>query len=220
MARLQWDQEGSRLYETGTDRGVLYVMNSSGAYQTGVPWNGLTQVSESPSGAEESAQYADNIKYLALRSEEEYGATIEAFTYPDEFSECDGSREPVEGVLLGQQSRRKFGFCYRTIVGNDTSMNDYGYKLHIVYGCTASPSEKSYQTINDSPEAISLSWEVTATKVAVEGFKPVASLTIDSTKVSAELLEALEKILYGDEANEPRLPMPAEVISLMTPSTP
>ncbi len=218
MTALVWDQIGQRLYETGTDRGVVYPANpaSPGAYNKGVAWNGLTAVTESPSGAEESAQYADNIKYLALRSEEEWAGTIEAFTYPEEFEPCDGSRTIAQGVTVGQQTRRAFCLSYRSLIGNDTEYTDHGYKLHLIYGLTAAPSERSRQTVNDSPEAMGFSWSVNATKIAVPGFKPTASIEIDSTKANAELLASLEAILYGTENTEPRMPLPAEVMTLMT----
>ena len=197
MAKLVWDESGKRLYETGVKMGVLYVQDESGNYPKGVAWNGLTAVNESPSGAEATPLYADDIKYLELRSAEEFGATIEAYTYPDEFEACDGSAEIAVGVKVGQQARKAFGLCYRTIVGNDVEGNDHGYKLHIIYGATAAPSEKAYATVNDSPEAVTFSWEVTCTPVEVEGFKPTASLVIDSTKVEKEKLAALEAKLYG-----------------------
>ena len=215
MAALVWDQTGEKIYETGVDHGVLYIPNALGVYANGYAWNGLTSVSESPSGAEPTAQYADNIKYLNLVSAEEFGATIEAFTYPEEFGQCDGSAAPVEGVLLGQQGRRSFGLAYRTLVGNDLEGTDFGYKLHLIYGATARPSEKAYNTVNDSPEAITFSWELSTTPVSVTGFKPTASITIDSTKTDAADLAALEKILYGAAATEPRLPMPDEVLTLL-----
>ncbi len=214
MAKIVWDQTGERLYETGVKNGVLYVQEA-GAYPKGVAWNGLTAVTESPSGAEASPLYADDIKYLNLISNEEFGATIEAYTYPDEFAECDGSASLAQGVMIGQQSRKTFGLCYRTTVGNDTDGNDHGYKLHIIYGALAAPSEKAYATINDSPEAITFSWEVTTTPVNVTGAKPTASITIDSTKADAEKLAALEKILYGDAEVEARLPLPDEIKTLM-----
>lgn len=217
MAKIQWDQAGERTYETGIDKGVLYPQDSKGAYPLGVPWNGLVGVTESPSGAESNPQYADNIKYLNLLSAEEFGATIEAFTYPDKFAACDGSAELTAGVLIGQQTRNPFGMAYRTVVGNDTAGEDYGYKLHLFYNALASPSEKAYATINDSPEAITFSWEITTTPVAVEGYRPSASITIDSTKVDkgdAEKLKALEAILYGSEEKEARLPLPDEVRGL------
>lgn len=214
MAKLIWDKAGEHLYETGVDHGVLYP-TQAGVYGTGVAWNGLTGVTESPSGAESTAQYADNIKYLNLISAEEFGATIEAFTYPDEFSVCDGSAEPVKGVMIGQQTRRPFGLAYRTLIGNDLMGTEYGYKLHLIYGATASPSERAYATVNDSPEAITFSWEVTTTPVEVPGYKPTASLTIDSTKVAPNNMAKLEEILYGTDSTEPRLPMPEEVIDLI-----
>lgn len=216
MAMLVWDKTGEHLYETGIDRGVLYVQES-GAYPTGVVWNGLISVSESPSGAEANAVYADNIKYLSLMSAEEFGATVEAYTYPDEFMECDGSATLVTGVTVGQQSRKTFGMCYRTKLGNDVDLDEHGYKIHIIYGATASPSEKGYQTISDSPEAITFSWEVSTVPVNVTGMKPTASLVIDSTKADPTKLQALEKILYGgDDGDGPRLPLPDEIKTLMT----
>ena len=215
MAKLTWDQTGDRLYETGVKNGVLYLLGETGAYDQGVAWNGLTAVTESPSGAEATPLYADDIKYLNLISAEEFGATIEAYTYPDEFAECDGSAALVPGVMLGQQARKTFGLSYRTTLGNDVVGNDYGYKLHLIYGALAAPSEKAYATINDSPEAITFSWEVTTTPVAVNGFKPTASVTIDSTKVNAEKLAALEAVLYGSDSEEPRLPLPDEIATLM-----
>lgn len=218
MSKLVWDQVGERLYETGTKKGVLYPFESN-AYAKGVAWNGLTAVTESPSGAEATAIYADDIKYLNLRSAEEFGATIEAYTYPDEFAECDGSAYIAPGIKIGQQKRKMFGFSYTTTVGNDTEGDDHGYKIHLVYGATASPSEKSYQTINDSPEAITFSWEVATTPVEVKGFKPTATLEIDSTKVDEDKLKALEAILYGTETAEPRLPLPDEVVALVGKGT-
>ena len=215
MSKIVWDETGKRFYETGVKQGVLYPQDTSGAYPKGVAWNGLTAVTESPSGAEASPLYADDIKYVNLRSAEEFGATIEAYTYPDEFAVCDGSAELTPGVTIGQQKRSAFGLSYRTTLGNDIAENDYGYKLHLIYGATASPSEKAYATINDSPEAITFSWEVTTTPVAVQGFKPTASLTIDSTKVDAEKLAALEAILYGSDSEEARLPLPDEVATIM-----
>lgn len=214
MSRLVWDQTGERLYETGVKMGVLYPQEA-GKYPKGVAWNGLTAVTESPSGAEATALYADDIKYLSLMSAEEFGATIEAYTYPDEFAQCDGSAEIATGVAIGQQKRKTFGLCYRTVIGNDTDNNDYGYKLHLIYGALAAPSEKAYATINDSPEAITFSWEVTTTPVSVEGFKPTASITIDSTKADETKLKALEDILYGTAEKEARLPLPDEVATLM-----
>lgn len=221
MPKLVWDQTGERLYETGVDRGVLYPVQEGGTYTKGVAWNGLTGVTESPSGAEATALYADNIKYLSLTSTEEFGATIEAYTYPEEFGECDGSASLVTGVTIGQQARKTFGLCYRTVLGNDVDGNDHGYKLHLIYGATASPSEKGYATINDSPEAITFSWEVTTTPVNVTGFKPTASITIDSTKADETCLAELETILYGgDDGDGPRLPLPDEVKTVMTPAGP
>lgn len=199
MAKIVWDTTGDRLYETGVDHGVLYPVAAGGTYPTGVAWNGLTAVTESPSGAEATALYADNIKYLNLFSAEEFGATIEAYTYPDEFAQCDGSAEIAGGVTIGQQDRKTFGLSYRTIVGNDVEGQNYGYKIHVIYGAMASPSEKAYATVNDSPEAITFSWEVTTTPVNVTGFKPTASLTIDSAKANPEKLTALETILYGSD---------------------
>lgn len=214
MAKLVWDAAGTRLYETGVNQGVLYPMEE-GAYPKGVAWNGLTAVTESPSGAEASPMYADNIKYLNLYSAEEFGATVEAYTYPDEFAECDGSAELVPGVMLGQQARKTFGLSYKTILGNDVKSDAYGYKLHLIYGAMASPSEKSYATVNDSPEAITFSWELTTTPVNVEGFKPTSCITIDSTKVDAQKLKALEAVLYGSDSEEARLPLPDEVATLI-----
>ena len=216
MSRIIWDQTGERYYETGTKKGVLYPIDTKGAYSLGVPWNGLISVTESPSGAEPTALYADDIKYLNLISVEEFGATIEAYTYPDEFAECDGSTEIATGVSIGQQKRKMFGLCYRTALGNDTEGSDYGYKLHLVYNCLAAPSEKGYSTINDSPDAITFSWEVSTTPIEIPGFKPTASITIDSTKADETKLKALEDILYGSENAEPRLPLPEEIITLMS----
>lgn len=218
MAKLVWDKTGDRLYETGVKNGVLYIP-TAGVYSKGVAWNGLTAVTESPSGAEATALYADDIKYLSLMSTEEFGATIEAYTYPDEFAACDGSAELADGVTIGQQKRSTFGLCYKTTIGNDTDGNDHGYKLHIIYGAQAAPSEKAYATINDSPEAITFSWEITTTPVNVTGAKPTASLVIDSTKADPSKLAALEDILYGKDgepASEPRLPLPDEIKTLMT----
>ena len=223
MSRLTWDKTGERYYETGVKQGVLYPIQADGKYSKGVAWNGLTAVTESPSGAEATALYADDIKYLNLISNEEFGATIEAYTYPDEFAECDGSAALADGVMIGQQKRKTFGLCYKTTVGNDVDGNDYGYKLHLIYGCLAAPSEKAYNTINDSPEAITFSWEVSTTPVNVNGFKPTSQITIESTKIAeakkAKLTE-LEDILYGkdsvesDPKNNPRLPLPDEVATL------
>lgn len=217
MAKLTWDDTGKRLYETGVKQGVLYPIQTGGVYSKGVAWNGLTAVTESPSGAEATALYADDIKYLSLYSAEEFGATIEAYTYPDEFMECDGSATLVEGVTVGQQDRKTFGLCYKTTVGNDVDGASHGYKLHLIYGAMASPSEKAYATINDSPEAITFSWEVTTTPVNVTGMKPTASITIDSTKADPTCLAALEEALYGGAEAEARLPLPDEVKTLMTP---
>lgn len=214
MSKLVWDATGERFYETGVKQGVLYVQ-SAGTYPKGVAWNGLTAVTESPSGAEATPLYADDIKYLNLMSNEEFGATIEAYTYPDEFMECDGSAALATGVYIGQQARKTFGMCYRTVLGNDVDTNDYGYKLHLIYGALAAPSEKAYATINDSPEAVTFSWEVTTTPVNVTGHKPTASITIDSTKVDASKLAALEAILYGDDDTDARLPLPDEIATLM-----
>jgi len=215
MARLEWDKVGKRTYETGTDHGVLYVA-VNGEYPKGVAWNGLTGVDENPSGAEASAQYADNIKYLELRSNEEFGATITAFTYPDEFEECDGSAEPVPGMFIGQQKRKVFGMTYRTKLGNDTDGDEHGYILHLVYGGTASPSQRSYRTVNDSPEPIEFSWEVSTTPVQIKDYKPVSHVRINSTKADETKLKALEDILYGTDELEPRLPLPDEVKTLLT----
>lgn len=216
--KLVWDQTNERLYETGVKMGVVYPQAAGGTYPMGVAWNGLTAVTESPSGAEATALYADDTKYLNLMSAEEFAATIEAYTYPDEFAECDGSAELAKGVAIGQQKRKTFGLCYRTVLGNDVDGNDYGYKLHIIYGAMAAPSEKAYATINDSPEAITFSWELSTTPVSVDGFKPTASITIDSTKADPTKLEALEKILYGSEEAEARLPLPNEIATLMAAS--
>ena len=214
MSRITWDNAGERYYETGVKMGVLYPIQADGKYTKGVAWNGLTSVTESPSGAEASALYADDVKYLNLMSNEEFGATVEAYTYPDEFAECDGSAALADGVMLGQQKRKTFGLCYRTTLGNDVEGNDYGYKLHLIYGCLAAPSEKAYSTINDSPEAITFSWEVSTTPVNVTGFKPTSQITIDSTKVDATKLKALEDMLYGAESAEAKLPLPDEIAAL------
>lgn len=213
---LEWDNIGERLYETGVDKCVLFVQSKSGTYGDGVAWNGITAVTESPSGAEPEAIYADNIKYLNLLSAEEFAATIEAYMYPEEFEQCDGTAEIAKGVTIGQQARKTFGLCYRTLVGNDTENNEHGYKLHFIYGAMANPSEKGYTTVNDSPEAITFSWEVSTTPVNVTGAKPTASLTIDSTKADKTKLEALEKIVYGSDTANSRLPLPDEIKSLMT----
>lgn len=214
--KLEWDKTGEHLYETGTDHGVLFPIDNEGAYTDGVVWNGLTGVSESPDGAEPTDLWADNIKYASIRSAENFKATIEAYTYPDEFAECDGSAELATGVYIGQQPRRSFGFSYRTKIGNEVQFDDYGYKIHLVYGCSVSPSEKSYATINDSPEAITFSWEMTTSPVQVDGFKPTAILIIDSTKVDSAKLTAFEDILYGTENTNSRLPLPNEVKTLLS----
>ena len=216
MSKLVWDKTGERLYETGVKQGVLYVQDAQGAYPKGVAWNGLTTVTESPSGAEATPLYADDIKYLNLMSTEELGGTIEAYTYPDEWAECDGSASIATGVYIGQQPRKTFGMCYRTTLGNDVENNAYGYKLHLIYGALASPSEKAYATINDSPEAITFSWEFSTTPVNVEGFKPTANIVIDSTKVEPDKLAALEAVLYGDAEGEARLPLPNEVVQILS----
>lgn len=232
MAKLKWDQTGERLFETGVKKGVLFVMKEDGSYDKGVAWNGLTGVTESPSGAEATALYANDEKYLELRSNEEFGATIEAYTYPDEFAECDGSAEPVTGMKLTQQTRKKFALCYRTTLGNDAKGNDYGYKLHIIYGCTAAPSEKAYATINDSPEAITFSWEVSTTPVAIgdvngKSYKPTAHIEIDSTKFTEETAKAklasLEDKLYGTDGvsgsgTESELLLPNAIITMLSAS--
>lgn len=215
MSKLLWDQIGEKQYETGVKNCVLYPISDEGKYDLGVAWNGITAVTESPSGAESNPLYADDIKYLDLRSVEEFGGTIEAYMFPDEFAECDGSATLATGVSIGQQKRRSFGLCYRTTLGNDVKGDDYGYKLHFVYGATASPSERSYATISDSPEPITMSWEFSTTPVAVTGFRPTAHLEIDSTKANAEKLAALEAILYGSEDSEARLPLPDEIATLM-----
>lgn len=223
MAKLVWDKTGDRLYETGVKNGVLYPQGTGGTYPKGVAWNGLSTVTESPSGAEASAVYADDMKYLNLYSTEEFAATIEAYTYPDEFSECDGSATIATGVTIGQQTRKAFGLCYRTTLGNDVVSNNYGYKLHLIYGAMAAPSEKAYATINDSPEAITFSWELSTTPVSVKGFQPTASLVVDSTKVEPEKLAKLEEILYGKDPTsestsdgvDPRLPLPDEVVTII-----
>lgn len=214
MTKLHWDGVGEKRYETGVDHGVLYIPNGSGVYDDGVAWNGLVSVTESPSGAEPNAQYADNLKYLNLTSAEEFGATLEAFTYPDEFNEFDGSASPVPGVRIGQQSRKSFGLSYRTKIGNDVEGDDLGYKLHLVYGATASPSEKAYSTVNDSPEPITFSWEIATVPVQVPGFKPTSIITIDSTEVDAGDLQDLEDFLYGTAGTDPSLPTPAALIAI------
>ena len=215
MSKLVWDQSGKRLYETGVDHGVLYPIQTGGVYSKGVAWNGLTAVTESPSGADVNDIYADNMKYLGLVGAEKFGATVEAYTYPDEFAECDGSVELVKGATIGQQNRKVFGMVYRTVIGNDVDGNEHGYKLHLIYGATAAPSEKAYNTINEDPEAITFSLELSTTPVNVTGHKPTASLTIDSTKADPTKLAELEKILFGDTETEPRLPLPDEIAQLL-----
>lgn len=217
MAKLVWDETGKRIYETGVDRGVLYPINEGNTYGTGVVWNGLTAVNESPSGAESNPQYADNIKYLDLTSAEEFSFTIEAFTYPVEFEECDGSAELTEGVTIGLQPRKMFGFSYRTLVGNDTQGTSHGYKIHLVYGCKAAPSEKSRSTVNDSPEAVTFSWECSTTPVNVKGHSPTSHLTVDTTIAAQDKVTKLETMLYGDDSSgTPKLPTPDEVYTLFT----
>lgn len=215
--RLVWDAVGERLFETGVKQCVLYPIDKvSGNYNKGVAWNGITSVSESPSGAEATDLYADDAKYLSLLSAETFGCTVEAYTYPEEFEACDGTAQLTPGVTIGQQARSVFGLCYRTTVGNDVDGNDHGYKLHMIYGCKATPSEKSYSSINDSPEAITFSWTVNTTPVSVEGFKPTASLVIDSTKLDKAKLSKLEDVLYGSESADPRLPLPNEIVAILT----
>ena len=215
MAKIVWDESGKRIYETGVRKGVLYLQDAQGAYTKGVAWNGLTAVTESPSGAEPTALYADDIKYLELFSAEEFGATIEAYTYPAEFEKCDGSASLGTGVTIGQQDRATFGLCYRTVLGNDVKGSEFGYKLHLIYGAKAKPSEKGYQTINDSPEAITFSWEISTTPVNVAGFKPTACVTIDSTKIEPEKLAQIETLLYGDTSAEAKLPLPDEIAGIL-----
>lgn len=220
MAKIVWDESVDRRYETGVDQGVLYPRAADGTYPLGVAWNGLTSVNENPTGADETKLWADNIKYLSMRAAEEFGATIEAYTYPDEFMECDGTKAIIDGVYAGQQTRKPFGFCYRTVVGNDAQGNDYGYKLHLIYGCTANPSSKNYQTINESPEAVTFSWEIATTMTEVgTGFKPTATIVIDSTKVpqaKQAKLEELKDALYGTQSADPYLPLPTQVLSMFT----
>lgn len=215
MAKIIFDQSGERFYETGVKNGVLFVQNENGEYGNGVAWNGLTAITESPSGAEATPLYADDIKYVELTSAEEFGATIEAYTYPEEFEACDGSASLVEGITIGQQDRVAFGLCYKTVLGNDVRGNDLGYKLHLIYGAKAAPSERAFQTINDSPEAITFSWEITTTPVNVTGFKPTANLVIDSTKVDSAKLALIEEKLFGSDSEEPTLPLPDEIVALM-----
>lgn len=216
MSKLVWDQAGQKLYETGVDHMVLFPQAANGSYEQGVAWNGITAVNQSASGGDTNDLYADNIKYLSLRAAENYGATIEAYTYPEEFAECDGSKEIAPGVYTGQQARKAFGYSYRTLIGNDTEGDAHGYKLHIVYNATVSPSEKSYGTVNDSPDAINFSWEVSTTPIPVTGYKPTAHIEIDSTKADATKLQTLKDKLYGTENSEPQLPLPDAVISMMT----
>ena len=215
MARLIWDEVGQRFFETGVKNGVLYVQKDDGSYDDGVVWNGLTAVTESPSGAEETPLYADDVKYLTLRSAEEFGATVEAYTYPEEFEQCDGSASIAEGITIGQQARRAFGLCYRTSVGNDIQGQNFSYKLHLIYGCTVAPSEKSYSTINDNPEAITFSWELSTVPVPVDGFSPTASLVIDASKVDEGKMQLLEDALFGDESNEAKLLLPNEIMEML-----
>ena len=215
MARLIWDEVGQRFFETGVKNGVLYVQDNDGSYKNGVVWNGLTAVTESPSGAEETPLYADDVKYLTLRSAEEFGATVEAYTYPEEFEQCDGSATIANGVTIGQQARRAFGLCYRTSVGNDIQGQNFSYKLHLIYGCTVAPSEKSYSTINDNPEAITFSWELSTVPVPVDGFSPTASLVIDASKVDEGKMALLEDALFGDESNEAKLLLPNEIMEML-----
>ena len=217
MPKLVWDQVGDRFFETGVSSGVLYPRNAEGSYPLGIPWNGLTSITESPSGAEPTPLYADNIKYLSLMSNEEFGATIEAYTYPDEFAECDGSAELGTGVMIGQQTRKYFGLAYKTVIGNDTDGNAHGYKIHLIYGAQAAPSEKAYATINDSPEAITFSWELSTSPVEVTGFKPTASLVIDSTKIDSVTLAAIEAELFGGEAvgDVAHLLTPDEILAML-----
>lgn len=215
MAKIVWDEVGSRLYETGVDHGVLYPIQEDGKFTKAVAWNGLSAINESPSGAEATAIYADNFKYLNLISAEDFSATIEAYTYPDEFTECDGSATIAKGVVVGQQARKTFGLCYRTMLGNDEKNTDYGYKLHLIYGCTAAPSAKNYSTISDSPSAITFSWEAKTTPIPVAGHKPAATLVIDSTKVSKENMAKLEDALYGTSSTEGKLLTPDEVVALI-----
>ena len=216
MSKIVWDEVGERFYETGVKNGVLYPQDSTGAYPKGVAWNGLTAVNENPSGADANDIYADDDLYLTLRGKEIFGATIEAYTYPDEFGVCDGSAELAQGITIGQQTRKAFGLSYRTAIGNDVDGVDHGYKLHLIYGATASPSSKNYQTINDNPEAMTLSWEIKTTPIKVTGHKPTACLTIDSTKVAEGVMKKIEDKLYGTEAGEATLPTPDEILALVT----
>nr|DAJ59447.1 MAG TPA: tail tube protein [Bacteriophage sp.] len=215
MAKLVWDTEGQKTYETGVEKCVLYPRASNGTYPKGVAWNGITSISENPSGAEASPLYADNKKYLSLMSTEELALSVEAYTYPEEYAECDGSAQAIDGVHVAQQRRKSFGLCYKTLFGNDTEGTDHGYKLHLVFGCLASPSEKQFSSVNESPEAISFSWEINTTPIDVKGFKPTALITIDSTKVNAAKLKALEDTLYGTDTTEAKLPLPSEVLTIL-----
>ena len=215
MAKLVFNNVGERLFETGVKNGVLYVMGEDGAYENGVVWNGLTAVTESPSGAETTPLYADDVKYVVIYAAEEFGATVEAYTYPEEFEQCDGSASISEGITIGQQTRKSFGMCYKTSVGNDVQGQDFGYKIHIIYGAKAAPSEKSYSTINDSPEAVTFSWELSTVPVPVEGFNPTATMVIDSTRVPSEKMKLIEDKLYGTEAEEATLPLPNELLALL-----
>lgn len=215
MAKLVFNNVGERLFETGVKNGVLYVMGDDGTYENGVVWNGLTAVTESPSGAETTPLYADDVKYVVIYAAEEFGATVEAYTYPEEFEECDGSASIFEGITIGQQTRKSFGMCYKTSVGNDVQGQDFGYKIHIIYGAKAAPSEKSYSTINDSPEAVTFSWELSTVPVPVEGFNPTATMVIDSTRVPAEKMALIEDKLYGTEDSEATLPLPGELLALL-----
>ena len=215
MARLIWDKTGERLYEAGVSNGVLYLQKTDGSYDIGVAWNGLTAVNENPTGAEANSMYADNKKYAVIRSAEELGGTIEAYTYPDEFSQCDGSAEIIPGAYIKQQKRTPFGLVYKTLIGNDTEELDHGYKIHLIYGATASPSEKAYETINDSPDGIIFSWEYETIPTEVPGYKPTSSIELDSTKINRDKLKAIEDILFGTENTDPRLPSPAEIIEIL-----
>ena len=220
MAKIVWDKSGERFYETGTKHGVLYLQDDKGEYVNGVAWNGLTGFSESPDGGDATEIWADDMKYLSIRAREDFGGTITAYTYPDEFMACDGSASLIPGVVIGQQARKTFGMSFVTTLGNDVKLDDYGYKIHIIYGATASPSSKDYQTINDSPEAIEFSWDIDTVPVNVTGHKPTAHLVIDSTKVDADKLTAFEAVLYGSEETEPRLPLPDEVKTLLAGTKP
>ena len=215
MAKLVFNNVGERLFETGVKNGVLYVMGEDGTYENGVVWNGLTAVTESPSGAETTPLYADDVKYVVIYAAEEFGATVEAYTYPEEFEQCDGSASIFDGITIGQQTRKSFGMCYKTSVGNDVQGQDFGYKIHIIYGAKAAPSEKSYSTINDSPEAVTFSWELSTVPVPVEGFNPTATMVIDSTRVPAEKMTLIENKLYGTESEEATLPLPNEILALL-----